>query len=144
MGISRGDNRTGRAELDRTNSGPGQNWAGSKLAQFFRVKILTAQSALKIGPVGPHSLFKAKKIRTDRAGPGHTGLGHTGSGQIWPGFFRANNLMTQPGPNFERTGLAHRIGPIFPPLGIRKRYDSGLSLNGDRIMYLSLYIYTVR
>ena len=42
----------------------------------------------------------------DRAGPG----------QIWPSFFRANNLMAQLGPNFGRTGLAQRVGPILAPL----------------------------
>ena len=105
--------------------GAGPDWAGPtvgrvgpKLARFFRAKILTAQPALKIGPVGPNSLFKAKKkkIRAGRAGPGHTGLGHTRPGQIWPDFFRAKNLMAQPGPNFGLTRLAHRAGSILPPL----------------------------
>ena len=109
----RGGNRAGRAGLGRANSGPGQNRAGPKLARFFRAKILTAQPALKIGPVGPNSHFKAKK---NSGGPGHTGLGHTGPSQIWSGFFRAKNLMAQPGPNFGRTGLAHRAGLILPPL----------------------------
>ena len=111
-----GQNRAGRAGPGRANSGPGQNRAGPKLAPFFRAKILITQPALKTGPVGPNNLFKAKKIRAGRVGPGHTGLGHNGSGQIWPDFFRVNNLMAQPGPNFGRTGLAHRIGPILPPL----------------------------
>ena len=72
-GVStRGGNRAGRA-----NSGPGQNRAEPKLARFFRAKILTAQPILKTEPVGPNSIFKEKKIRTDRTGPG----------QIWPGFF---------------------------------------------------------
>ena len=106
----------GWAGLGRANSGPGQNRAGSKLARFFRANILTAQPALKTGSIGPNSRFKAKKNSSGRAGLGHTGLGHTGPGQIWPGFFRANNLMAQPGPNFGRTGLAHRAGPILPPL----------------------------
>ena len=55
--VSRGGNRAGRA--------------GPKLARFFRTKILTAQPALKIGSVGPNSLFKAKKNSDwpDRAGP---------------------------------------------------------------------------
>ena len=100
---------------------PGQKWAGPKpgwaqIGPVFRAKILTAQPALKTGPVGPNSLFKAKKIRAGQAGPGHTGPGHIGLSQIWPDFFRANNLMAQPGPNFGRTGLAHRVGPILPPL----------------------------
>ena len=112
----RGGNRAGRAGPGRANSGPGQNRAGPKLARFFRANILTAQPVLKTGPVGPNCLFKAKKIRAGRAGPGHTGLGYTGPGQIWPGFFRAKNLMAQPGPNFGRTGPAHRAGPILPPL----------------------------
>ena len=99
----RGGNRVGWARLGRANSGPGQNRARPKLARFFRAKILTAQLALKTGPVGPNCLFKAK-----------TNLGEPG--QIWPFFFRANNLMAQPGPNFGRTGLAHRVGPILPPL----------------------------
>ena len=43
----------------------GQNWPG-----FFGAKILTAQPALKTGPVGPNSLFKAKK---NPAGPGRAG-----------------------------------------------------------------------
>ena len=102
----------GRAGLGR---------AGPKLAWFFRAKILTAQPALKIRPVGPNSLFKAKKIQVGRAGPGHTGPGHIGPGQIWPSFFRANNLMAQPGPNFGRAGLTHRVGPILPPLSVSVR-----------------------
>ena len=110
---SRGGNRTGRIGLDRANSGPSQNRAESKLARFFRTKILTAKSALKTGQVGLNSHFKAKK---NLGGPNRTGLGHAGPGQIWPGFFRAKNLMAQPGPNFGRTGLAHRVGPILPPL----------------------------
>ena len=73
------------------SDGPGQN--------------LTAQPALKTGLVGPNSLFKAKKIQA----------GHTGVGQIWLGFFRANNLMAQLDPNSGRTGLAHRVGLILPP-----------------------------
>ena len=99
----RGGNRAGRARLGRANSGPGQNRARPKLAQFFRANILIAQSALKTGPVGPNSLFNAKK---NSGGPG----------QIWPDFFRANNLMARPGPNFGRAGLAHWVGPILPPL----------------------------
>ena len=46
-------------------AGPGQQWAGPKPG---RAKIvLTAQPALKTGPVGPNSLFKAKK---NSGGPG--------------------------------------------------------------------------
>ena len=120
MELSRGGNRAGRAGLGLAKTGPGQNRAWPKLAWFFGAKILTAQPVLKTGPVGPNSHFKAKKIRAGRAGPGHTGLGHTGPGQIRPGFFRAKNLMAQPGPNFERTGLAHRAGPILPHLELSK------------------------
>ena len=29
--------------------------------------------------------------------------------------------MAQPGPDFGRTGLAHRVGPILPPLSKTKR-----------------------
>ena len=108
----RGGNRAGRVRLGRANSGPGQNRAGSKLARFFRTKILTAQPALKIESVGSNSLFKTKKKNR----MGRVGSGYTGSGQIWPGFFEANNLMAQPDPNFGRIGIAHRIGPILPPL----------------------------
>ena len=113
--MSRGGNRAGRAELGRANSGPGQNRARPKLARFFRAKILTSQPALKTGPVEPNSLFKVKK---NSGGPGHIGLGHTEPGQIWPGFFRANNLMAWPDPNFGLTGLAHQVGPILPPLRV--------------------------
>ena len=49
--------------------------AGPKLARFFRAKILTAQPALKTGPVGPNSLFKAKK---NSGGPGRVGLYRAG------------------------------------------------------------------
>ena len=115
----RGGNRAGRAGLGRSNSGSGQNRVGPKLARFFRAKILTAQPALKTGPVGPNSLFKAIK---NSGGPGHTG-----PGQIWPGFFLAKNLMTQPGPNFGRTGLAYRAGPILPPLVTRLSKDPKIS-----------------
>ena len=115
--MRRGGNRAGRAGLGRVNSGPGQNRAGLKLAGFFPAKILTAQPALKTGPVGPNSLFKTKK---NSGGPGHTG-----PGQIWPGFFRAKYLMAQPGPNFGPTGLARRTGPILPPLGMREGVSEG-------------------
>ena len=87
--MGRGGNRAGRA--------------GPKLTWFLRAKILTVQPVLKIGPVGPNSFFKAKK---------NSG----GLGQIWPCFFWANNLMAQPDPNFGRTELAHRVGPILPSL----------------------------
>ena len=66
----RDGNRAGRAGLGRANIGPGQNRAGLKLARFFRAKILTAQPALKTGPVGPNSHFKAKK---NSGGPGRAG-----------------------------------------------------------------------
>ena len=114
--ICRAGNWAGRVGLGRANSGPGQNRAGLKLARFFRAKILVAQPALKIRLVGPNSLLKAKKIRADRVGLGHTGPGHIGPGQIWSDFFRANNLMAQPGPNSGWTELAHRAEPILPPL----------------------------
>ena len=65
--MSRGGNRAGRARLGRANSGQGQYRARPKLARFFRAKILTAQPVLKTGPVGPNSLFKAKK-NSDESG----------------------------------------------------------------------------
>ena len=99
-GVTRGGNRAGR------------EWAGPKLTRFFWAKILTAQPALKTGPVGPNSLFKAKK---NSDGPGRAIPGRAKFGTI---FFRANNLMAQPGPNFRRIGLAHRVGPNLPPLGV--------------------------
>ena len=111
----------GQAGPGRANSGPGQNRAGPKLARFFRTKILTTQLALKIGPIGPNSFLKAKK---NSDGPDHTGPGHIEPGQIWPYFFRAYNLMAQPGPNSGRTGLAHQVGPILPPL--EKGYQHSL------------------
>ena len=121
--VTRGGNRAGRAGLDRANSGMGQNRTGSKLARFFRTKILTAQSALKTGPIGLNSLFKVKKnsYRPDRVGPYWAGPYR--AGPIWPDFFRANNLMAQPGPNFRRTGVAHRVGPILPPLRVTTVWD---------------------
>ena len=94
----------------------GQNRAGPKLARIFQAKILVAQPTLKTGLVGPNSLLKAKKIRAGRVGSGYTGPGHIGSGQIWPNFFQANNLMAEPGPNSGWTRVAHRVGPILPPL----------------------------
>ena len=100
----------------QANGGLGQNRAGPKLARFFRAKILTAQPALKIGLVGSNSLLKAKKIRAGQAGQDHTRLGHIGPGQIWPDFFRVNNLMAQPDPNSRRTGLAHQTGSILPSI----------------------------
>ena len=115
---SRGGNRAGRTGLGRAYSGLGQNRAGPKLARFFRAKILTAQPALKTGPIGPNSLFKAKK---------KIQAGWVGPGQIWPDFFQANNLIAQPGPNFGRTGLAHRVGPIFPPLRTRSAYIADMT-----------------
>ena len=113
-------------------AGQGQQWAGPKPG---RAKILTAQPALKTGPVGPNSHFKAKK-KFRRAGSGHTGLGHTGPSQIWPGFFRAKYLMAQPGPNFGRTGLAHRAGPILPPLITKKEKKYSKKKN----IYIYIYI----
>ena len=118
MSVIRGGNRAGRAGLGLANSGPGQNRARPKLARFFWAKVLTAQPALKTGPVGPNSIFKAKKIRAGRAGPGHTGLGHTGSSQIWPVFFRAKVLTAQPALKTGPVGLAHWVGPILPPLSV--------------------------
>ena len=123
----------GRAGLGRANSGPGQNRAGPKLARFFQAKILIAQPAQKTRPVGLNSLFKAKK---NSSGPGHIGLG-----QIWPGFFWAKNLMAQPGPNFGRTGLAHRAGPILPSLILLHMASSlGMSIRRRKIRkrYLSV------
>ena len=67
LSYTRCSNRTGRVGLGRVNSGPGQNRVGLKLARFFRAKILTAQPALKTGPIWPNSLFKAKK---NSDGPG--------------------------------------------------------------------------
>ena len=113
-----GGNRAGRAGLGWAGPivGRAKIRPGPKLAWFFLAKILTTQLALKTGSIGPNSLFKAKKILADRVGPGHTEPGYNGSGQIWPDFFRTNNLMAQPGPNFGRAGLAHWVRPIFPPL----------------------------
>ena len=115
--ICRAGNRAGRDGLGQANSWLGQNRVEPKLARFFRAKILVAQPALKTGLVGLNSLLKAKNILVGRAGS-HTGPGHIGPGQIWPDFFQANNLIAQPGPNSGWTGLAHRAGPIFPPLVI--------------------------
>ena len=81
----RAGNWPGRAGLDRANSGQGQNRAGPKLARFFRAKFLTAQPALKTGPVGPNSILKAKKIREGRAGPGRAILGRAKFGPIFFG-----------------------------------------------------------
>ena len=103
----------GRAKIGQVKIGP-----------IFRAKILLAQPALKTGLVGPNNFFKAKK---KSGGSGHTGLGHIGPEQIWPGFFRANNLMAQPGPNFGRTRLAHRAELILPPLCIPAYQRSGSS-----------------
>ena len=114
--LIRAGNQAGRTGLSRANSGLGQNQAGSKLTRFFRVKILTVQPALKIGLVGPNSLFKAKKIRSGRAGARSYWAEPYWTGPNLPDFFRANNLMAQPGPNSGRTELAHRIGPILLPL----------------------------
>ena len=96
--MNRGGNRAGRAGLGRANTGPGQNQAGPKLAVFFRARILTAQPALKTGPVGPNSHFKAKKNSAGpgragpyRAGPYRAGLnlarffsGQKFNGPVWP------------------------------------------------------------
>ena len=121
--IIRAGNRPGRAGLGRANGGLGQNRAWPKLARFFRAKILTAQPALKTGLVGPNSLLKAKKIRAGQAEPYWAGsnLAH---------FFRANNLMAQLGPNSGRTGLAHQVGPILPPLDIMTNYITWSAIGG--------------
>ena len=109
--LTRAGNRAGRAGLGRANSGLGQNRARPKFVRIFWAKILAAQPALNIGLAGPNSLLKAKKIWACRAG-----LGHTEQGQIWQGFFQANNLMAQPGPNSGWTGLAHQVELILPPI----------------------------
>ena len=83
--LYRGDNRVGRAGLGQANGGPSQNRAESKLARFFRAKILTAQPVLKTGSVGLNSLFKTKK---------NSG----GRGQAWP--YRAEPYRA--GPNLAR------------------------------------------
>ena len=114
--LPRAGNRAGRAGLGRANSGLSQNKARPKLARIFRAKILAVQPVVKTGQVGPNSIFKTKKIRASRTGPGHTGPSHNGLGQIWPDFFWTNNLMAQLGPNFMWSGLTHRIGSILPPL----------------------------
>ena len=140
--MDRAGNRAGQAGLGRANSGLGQNRVGPKLAPFFWAKILTAQPALKTGLVRPNSILKAKKIRAGRVGP-HTGQGHIGPGQIWPDFFWANNLMAQPSPNSERTGLAHRVGPILPPLCVDNVYsgfDRGCS---QKLLLLALQLVLV-
>ena len=85
-GSARGGNRAGRAGLGRANSGPGQNRAGQKLARFFRAKILIAQPALKTGPVGPNSLFKAKK-NSDGPGRAISGRAIPGQAKFGPIFF---------------------------------------------------------
>ena len=85
MGGSRGGNRAGRAGLGRANTGPGQNRAGPKLARFFRANILTAQPALKTGPVGPNSHFKAKK---NSGGPGRAGPYRAGPYRAGPNLAR--------------------------------------------------------
>ena len=102
--ISRGGNRAGRA-----GPKPGR----AKIGPVFSGIILIAQPVLKIGSIGPNSIFKVKK---NSGGPGRAGLYRAGPNLAR--FFRANNLMAQPGPNFGRTGLAHRVGPILPPLYI--------------------------
>ena len=107
--MGRGGNKADRVGL---------GWVKNGSAKTGSDQNLTAQPVLKIGLIGPNSPFKIKKIRTGRVGPSHTGLDHTGPDQIWPGFFRANNLMTQFDPNFGWTGLTHRIGPILSPLGV--------------------------
>ena len=109
--MGRAGNQAVQAGLGRANNGLGQNPSGPKLAWIFRAKILAAQPAIKIGLVWLNNLLKAKKIQTGRAGSSHTG-----PSQIWPSFFRANNLMAQPDPNSGWTGLAHWVGQIFPPL----------------------------
>ena len=82
LASTRGGNRAGRA-----NSEPGQNRAGPKLARFFRATILTAQPALKIGPVGPNCIFKAKKKSggPGRAIPGWAILGRAKFGPVFFG-----------------------------------------------------------
>ena len=63
-------------------AGPGQQWAGPKLTRFFRANILTAQPALKTGPVGLNSRFKAKK---NSSGPGWAIPGRAKFGPIFFG-----------------------------------------------------------
>ena len=136
---SRASNRAGRSGLSLANNGLGQNQVGSKLARIFWAKILVAHPALKTRLVGPNSLLKAKKIPAGRAGSGHTEQGHIGPGQIWPGFFRANNLMAQPHPNSGWIGLAHRAGPILPPLPTTTNHDQtqeAISQKGDKVPVL--------
>ena len=134
---SRGGNRAGRAGLGRANSGPGQNRAGPKLARCFLAKILTAQPALKTEPVGPNSIFKAKKkIRSGRAGPYR-------AGPNLARFFRAKNLMAQPGPNFGRTGLGqfcHLYG-VGPCIGLNEIKSLSPMTNFITINYLFNFIF---
>ena len=80
-----GGGAIGRGGMGRANSGPSQNRAWSKLARFFLIKILTAQSALKIRPIEPNSIFKAKKIRAGRAGPAKAIPGRAKFGLIFFG-----------------------------------------------------------
>ena len=93
----------GRAGLGRAQTGPGQNWP-----DFFRATILTAQPALKTGPVGPNCLFKAKKNSggLGRAGPYRAGPYRAGPYRAGP--YRA-------GPNLARFFSGQKFnGPARP------------------------------
>ena len=80
MAIGRaGPGWEGRAGLGRASNGSGQNRVDPKLIRFFWIKILTAQSALKTGLIGPNSIFKVKK--TDGSGRAGSNLARFFSGQ---------------------------------------------------------------
>ena len=49
--------------------------------------------------------------------------------------------MTQPGPNFGRTGLAHRAGPILPPLASTKASFDIIALE---VIGSTFYVDTIR
>ena len=112
-GIVRGGNRAGR-------TGPGQQWAGpkpgrAKIGPVFSGQNFNSPARPKNRAGRAKKSFQGKKkfrlARPYRAGPywARPNLAR---------FFQANNLMAQPGPNSRRTGLAHRVEPILPPLGI--------------------------
>ena len=106
-----------RLELAIGRVGSGQRWAEPKPGLVKIGRIFYGQNfnspACPKNPAGRAKWhFEGKKkIRVDWAGHGHTG-----PGQIWPDFFRDNNLMPQPGPNSGRTGLTLRVRPILSPL----------------------------
>ena len=94
----------GRAGLGWANSGQGQNRGRAKIGPVFSGQNFNSPARPKNWAGLAKKSFQGKK-KFERAGPaGPYRAEQYWGGQIWPDFFRANNLMAQSDLNSRRTG----------------------------------------